>query len=91
MGEERVPGAFARIDCKHCEEHAAVPHTLRPQLDQALRDEAEALQRAARLIASRASPREFAEVMRHVEELRARRIQIQHQIEERRHKGESGR
>lgn len=67
-----------------------MPQSLRPQLDQALRDEAEALQRAARLIAARASARELAEVMRRVEELRARRIQIQHEIEERRRKGESG-
>lgn len=67
-----------------------MPQSLRPLLDQALRDEAEALQQAARLIAARAGPREVAQVMRRAEELRARRIQIQQQIDERRRKGESG-
>ena len=61
-----------------------MPHTLRPQLDQALREDAEALQLAARLVASRASHQEFTEVLRRVEELRTRRIAIQRQIEERR-------
>jgi hypothetical protein len=59
-----------------------MPQSLRPQLDEALRKEAEALQQAARLIASRAGHREFTEVMRRVDEYRARRIAIQRQIEE---------
>jgi hypothetical protein len=63
-----------------------VPHSLRPQLDQALREEAEALQQAARLIASRGSYQDYAKVMRRVEELRMKRIAIQREIEEKRKK-----
>lgn len=59
-----------------------MPQTLRPQLDQALREEAEALQRAARLVAARASHQELEEVMRRVDELRGKRIAIQRQIDE---------
>jgi hypothetical protein len=61
-----------------------VPQSLRPQLDQALREEAEALEQAARLISSRASYQDYAHVMRRVEELRNKRIAIQKEIEEKR-------
>jgi len=64
-----------------------VPQSLRPQLDEALRQEAEALQQAARLITTRATHQEFTAVMRCVEELRTRRVAIQRQIEERRRNG----
>ncbi|GAB3660199.1 hypothetical protein [Ramlibacter alkalitolerans] len=61
-----------------------MPQSLRPQLDQALREEAQALQEAARLVASRASYPDYADVMRRVEELRNKRMAIQKEIEERR-------
>ena len=63
-----------------------MPQSLRPQLDHALREEAEALQEAARLIASRASYQDYAKLMRRIEELRNRRVAIQREIEEKRRK-----
>ena len=83
-GETAAWPRIRHVECLPKQQESSLPHTLRPQLDEALRLEAEALQEAARLIASRASHREFAEVMRRVEELRTRRIAIQRQIEERR-------
>jgi hypothetical protein len=85
MGEDAPSGASALLDWRDCEEEV-VPQSLRPKLDQALREEAEALQLAARLIASRASYQEYARLMHRVEELRSKRIAIQREIEERRRK-----
>lgn len=65
-----------------------MPHSLRPQLDQALRDEAEALQQAARLVTARGTAQEYTRVMRRVEELRGKRIAIQRKIDELRQKRE---
>ena len=87
MGEMGPAGARAPLDWDLPNEtRCLVPHTLRPQLDQALREEAEALQQAARLVASRASHQEFAQVLRRIEELRSKRIAIQREIEELRKK-----
>jgi hypothetical protein len=79
--------ASSPLDCRNSQGKATlVPQSLRPHLDQALREEAEALQLAARLVASRASHQEFTAVLRRVDELRNKRIAIQRQIEELRRK-----
>jgi hypothetical protein len=65
----------------------AVNPSLRQQLDQALRDEAEALQLAARLAASRANGRLCVEAIQRAEALRARRVGVQRQVRESRSGG----
>jgi hypothetical protein len=66
---------------------SAVNPSLREQLDQALRAEAEALQLAARLAASPANGRVCAEAIQRAEALRARRVGVQRQVRESRSGG----
>jgi hypothetical protein len=60
----------------------ACSQSLREQLDEALRAEAEALQQAARLAASRGNGRQCAEAIRRAEILRARRVNVQREVRE---------
>jgi hypothetical protein len=61
-----------------------VPHSLRSHLEEALQQEAAALQHLARLSASRASRRELEQATKLATCARAKRIEVQRQIEDKR-------